>query len=122
MPGIQTYIDLYIFSPFGPTVWLCNRVFTKSNGKTHDTPIIPAIPPFIIFGSKLKVYRQKCYEIYMRKCNNKLFCLHANSTYANCLGLGVSAADVAFVVILDQDAVLEKKSIETFILRSSPMK
>lgn len=49
-----THIDLYIFSPLGPTCWFCRRVFTKSKGNTHDTPMIPAIPPFMIFGKSLK--------------------------------------------------------------------
>lgn len=54
-----TYIDLYIFSPFGPTCWFCSRVLTKSSGNTHDTPIMPAIPPLIIFGSRLDVRHKK---------------------------------------------------------------
>lgn len=47
------YIDLYIRSPFGPITWFCNLVLTKSSGNTTDTPIIPAMPPFIIFGTSL---------------------------------------------------------------------
>lgn len=50
----MTYIDEYMRSPFGPTVWFCSRVLTRSSGKTHDTPIIPAIPPLTIFGTSLK--------------------------------------------------------------------
>lgn len=51
----DTCIDLYIRSPFGPTIWFCNLVLTKSSGNTTDTPIIPAIPPFMIFGTSLKI-------------------------------------------------------------------
>jgi hypothetical protein len=50
-----TYMDLYIFSPFGPICWFCRRVLTKSNGNTHETPMTPAIPPFMIFGTSLKI-------------------------------------------------------------------
>lgn len=55
-------MDLYIFSPFGPICWFCSLVLTKSNGKTHDTPMIPAIPPFIIFGSNLKYSNEKLFH------------------------------------------------------------
>lgn len=48
-------MELYIFSPFGPTCWFCNLVLTKSSGKTQDTPMIPAIPPFMILGTNLKL-------------------------------------------------------------------
>jgi len=67
----KTYIDLYIFSPFGPICWFCKRVLTKSNGKTHDTPIIPAIPPFIIFGINLLKINRKRIIIFILKKNTK---------------------------------------------------
>lgn len=58
-----TYIDLYIRLPSGPATWFCNRVLTRSSGNTTETPMIPAIPPFIIFGSSLKFDYEFIYII-----------------------------------------------------------
>lgn len=53
-----TYIDLYIFSPDGPTFWFCRRVLTKSSGNTHVTPMMPAMPPLMTFGRSLSNGRE----------------------------------------------------------------
>lgn len=50
----DTNIDLYMHRPDGATCWFWSLVLTKSMGKTHVTPMIPAIPPLMIFGSNLK--------------------------------------------------------------------
>lgn len=50
----QSTMELYILDPSGATTWFWSLVLTKSNGKTQDTPMIPAIPPLIIFGRSLK--------------------------------------------------------------------
>lgn len=118
----NTHIDLYIFSPFGPTCWFCNRVFTKSSGKTHETPIIPAIPPFMIFGSRLKL-SSKILQWTKKKMWQIIFRIE---TYANCLDVGAVSVVTVFVVILNQefcwwekyivmeclDAILEKTNVE----------
>lgn len=107
----NTYIDLYIFSPFGPTCWFCNRVLTKSNGKTHDTPITPAIPPFMIFGSNLGI---KLHEKFKFNFSNWFLDGKSKShfnwmkTYANCFCLGGSTVDVVFVVILYHVSIIHK--------------
>jgi len=54
----DTYIDLYIRSPFGPTIWFCSLVLTKSSGNTTETPMMPAMPPFMIFGMSLENVRK----------------------------------------------------------------
>jgi len=54
----DTYIDLYIRSPFEPTTWFCSLVFTKSSGNTTETPMMPAMPPFMIFGRSLESVRK----------------------------------------------------------------
>ncbi len=51
---VITYMLLYIRSPFGPICWFCSRVLTKSIGNTHVTPMIPAMPPLITRGRRLK--------------------------------------------------------------------
>jgi len=33
------------------TCWFWSLVLTRSRGNTHETPIIPAIPPFTILGT-----------------------------------------------------------------------
>lgn len=60
-------MDLYIFSPFGPTFWLCSLVLTRSSGKTHVTPMMPAMPPLMIFGSRLEHVENKTLNIYLKK-------------------------------------------------------
>lgn len=98
-----TYMDLYIFSPFGPICWFCKRVLTKSNGKTHDTPITPAIPPLIIFGSNLRRKRMKmncllaALTLLLISCI--LYTTIAN-TYANCFVSGLFTVDVAIVNVI----------------------
>lgn len=54
---VQSYIDLYMNDPSGNGFWFWSLVLTKSNGKTTVTPIIPAIPPFTIFGNNLWKYK-----------------------------------------------------------------
>ena len=39
------------------TCWFCNRVLTRSSGKTQVTPMIPAMPPFTILGTMEKPSR-----------------------------------------------------------------
>ena len=42
----------YILDPSAATCWFCNLVFTRSRGKTQETPMMPAIPPLMIFGRR----------------------------------------------------------------------
>lgn len=80
--GPRTHIDLYIFSPLGPTFWFCRRVLTRSSGNTHVTPMMPAMPPLITFGSRLrKCMRRGVYRINRYARDNDLlifWCIGAN--------------------------------------------
>ena len=38
------------------TCWFWSLVLTRSRGNTHETPIIPAIPPFTILGTMENVF------------------------------------------------------------------
>jgi len=58
-----THMLLYMRSPLGPICWFCSLVLTKSSGKTHVTPMIPAIPPLMIFGSRLQIEGIKSWAI-----------------------------------------------------------
>lgn len=51
---VENYMDEYCFSPFGPTCWFCNLVFTKSKGKTAAAPMVAAIAPLTTLGNNLK--------------------------------------------------------------------
>jgi len=44
----------YMRSPFLPICWFCRRVLTRSMGKTHVTPMIPAMLPLIMRGTRLQ--------------------------------------------------------------------
>lgn len=58
---LMHYIDLYIFSPFGPICWFCNLVFTKSKGNIHIKANIAPIPAFMSFGNSLQT-KQHAWE------------------------------------------------------------
>ena len=42
----------YILVPSCATFWFCSRVLTRSRGKTHETPMMPAMPPLMILGRR----------------------------------------------------------------------
>lgn len=45
-----THIPLYWATPSDVIFWFCSLVLNKSIGNTHETPTMPAMPPFKIFG------------------------------------------------------------------------
>ena len=62
LPLLHTHIEWYWRMPSGPICWFCSRVFTRSRGNTHDTPMIPAMPPLIILGSNLHTRRNHWWD------------------------------------------------------------
>lgn len=73
----STYNPLYMRFP-STTFWFCNLVFDKSTGNVASTPVIPAIPPLMIFatnGPYLKTNSLKHQHLKANRVIESIVCV-----------------------------------------------
>ena len=59
-------MELYWGATLGFRLCDCSLVLTKSMGKTHVTPMMPAMPPLMILGNKLKSTQQQLLNMLLK--------------------------------------------------------